>query len=58
MQTILPLGTIGVHPLISEVPIPPGGRMFCTVEALVLCGILALLSMKHQLRQVAGWSAQ
>ena len=47
-----------VGSLAYETPIAPSGRMVCTVQALVLCGIWLLLSMKHQLRRVAVWSAQ
>ena len=43
--------------LINDTPLALSGRMVRTVEALVLCGIWAFLSMKHQLRRVAGWSA-
>ena len=32
--------------LINETPITSSVRMFCTVEALLLCGIWALLSIE------------
>ena len=36
--------------LINETLIVRSGRMVCIAEAVVLCGIRAFLSMKHQLR--------
>ena len=42
--------------LINETTIALSGRMVCTAQAPVLCGIWVFLSMKHQLRRVAGWS--
>ena len=43
-----------VGSFVNVTPIVPSGRMVCTIEALVLFRIWVLLSMKHQLRQVAG----
>ena len=42
----------------AETPIALSGWMVCTAQALVLCGIWAFVSTKHQLRRVAGWIAQ
>ena len=43
---------------ISEARNVLSGRTVCKVDALLLCRIWVLLSMKHHLHQVPRWSAQ
>ena len=66
---IAPVGWTGVYStsisamwdlvsFINETPLAPSGGMVCTVEALLQCGMLVVLSMKPQLRRVAGQFAR